>query len=161
MRLFIAILVFCPWAFLKANSESESEPSRDQAQVLVKAISALQESKIGELRSVYSEKEKTSYYLRDASFIARIQTPSGYRLVFRFTFVRSSPYRKDAITPPRGHTFAVVFDDSIHYLWHGSVATPDDLVLSGYTLKTADGQWKIDLRAIPQQKTEQGAAANP
>ena len=155
MRSAIALfLIFAVVANIRASAESENEPSAAQFDVLSKAISA------SPIKSYYSDKEKTSYYLRNANFVARIKTSKAYFLVFRFTFIRSSPYRKDAVTPPRGHTFILVFNDSVEPLWHREIDMPDDFRIDEAVLK-ADGQWSFNLHDLPIQKTEQGAAANP
>jgi hypothetical protein len=151
------LTIFLGLAFvqgIRASAESENEPSAGQYDILSKAISA------SPIKSHYSDKEKIAYYLRDASFIARVKTIKGYLLVFRFTFIRSSPYREGAITPPRGHTFAIVFDDNFDSAWYREADMPDDLKLDGVKL-SAEGQWAVVLPELTLKKTEQGAAANP
>ena len=112
LTLLLPILAF-------GSAESENEPARNQMDILVKAISNLPNTGVHELTPKYNKKENTGYYIREAKFIGRVATPKGHRIVMRFMFIRSSTYGDiDNSTPPRGHTFIVVFDDSLQYITH-------------------------------------------
>jgi hypothetical protein len=107
------------------------EPSAVQAQILGRAIAALQNSRFDQFHSRFSKEDDNSVYLQDAFFLARVQTRLGHLLVFRFTFNRSSSFRSGYSGPPRGHTYAVVFDDVLSKFWWENVDMQDEVTLNG------------------------------
>ncbi len=128
---------------VQASAVSENEPAKDQMNVVAKAIKAMAQSGIPQITSRFHTAEETGYYLRDISFLGRFPTPQGPRLVCKATFVRSSPYRKDAITPPRGHTFAVAFSDDFQVLEIANIDRDDtvtfqDGVVSSHGIRIFD-----------------------
>jgi hypothetical protein len=131
MRLFLAlILAVSPLANVSASAESENEPAKDQMDVVSRAIVGLSASKVAELTSRFNKEENTGYYLRDLSFIGRYSTRVGPRLLFRTTFIRSSPYRPDAVTPPRGHSFLVALDDKFTVLGYQRIEVDSTITFS-------------------------------
>jgi hypothetical protein len=122
------------------------EPSTDQAQILERAIAALQNSKFDQFHSRFSKEDDNSVYLQDAFFLARVHTRLGYLLVFRFTFIRSSSFQHGYSGPPRGHNYAVVFDDALSKFWWKNVDMPNDASLDGFIL--SGGQVPTDLRKL-------------
>jgi hypothetical protein len=131
MRLFVALcLAVIPLADVSASAESENEPAKNQMDVVAQAIAALSSSKIAELTSRFNQKENTGYYLRDISFVGRYSTRVGPRLLFRTTFIRSSPYRPDAVTPPRGHSYLVALDDKFSVLGYRGIEVDSTITFS-------------------------------
>jgi len=121
-----------------ASPESENEPASGQMDILASALSAIQKSGVKELTSQYNKIEKTGYYARESSFLGRFSSLGGYRNIIKFQFVRSSRYdSENNSTPPRGHSFVVIFDDSINYLSHRRIEYDS-------TLKVKDGVLIID-----------------
>ncbi len=131
MRFIVALcLTVISLADVSASAESENEPAKDQMDVIARAVASLSSSRVAELTSRYNPEEDTGYYLRDISFIGRYPTRVGPRLLFRTTFIRSSPYRPDASTPPRGHSFLVALDDKFVVLGYQGIEVKSTITFS-------------------------------
>lgn len=131
MRFFAAVcMAVISLTKVSASAESENEPSKDQMDVIARALAALSASRVAELTSRFNQEESTGYYLRDISFIGRYLTHVGPRLLFRTTFIRSSPYRPDMITPPRGHSFLVALDDNFAVLGYRGIEIDSTITFS-------------------------------
>jgi len=137
-----------------ASPESENEPARTQMDILVSALSTIQKSGVEQLTTKYNKIEKTGYYVRNSSFIGRFHTPSGFRNIIKFKFIRSSKYdSEDNSMPPRGHSFVVIFDDSIDYLSHRRIEHDSMLQVEGATL-IIDQSINVDLAVLKGKSTK-------
>jgi hypothetical protein len=144
---FFAILYLATIASVFASAESEHEPSPEQTSIIFSASESFQKTGVSDITNRFDPKEKTSYYLSDISFLGRYLTESGYKLAFRCRFVRSSPYKKDSITPPRGHSFFVALADDFGYLRHFSIEE-DTKITINEGLVYADDVLLCDLRKL-------------
>lgn len=144
MRFAILLCLFGQSAGqVRASAVSENEPAKDQMNVVAKAIEAMAHSGIPQITSRFNAAEETGYYLRAVSFLGRFSTPQGPRFVCKATFVRSSPYREGAITPSRGHTFAIAFSDDFQVLQIANIGRNDtvtfqDGVVSSHGIRIFD-----------------------
>lgn len=138
----LAPIIFCllmPLQYLAADALTFKEPRNDQSNVLLVALTKLQEHKLPGLHSHLSDPE-TAYYLRDASFLGRTDTVRGLKNLIRVTFIRSSPYSEERghTPPPRGHSFVVIFDDHLDPEFFLPVPMPDSATLQD-TVLAVDG----------------------
>ena len=135
-NLVMICLAMIPATILLGSAESENEPGKGQMDVIARAVTSLSQVSIPEIRSRFNKDENTGYYLRDISFLGRYPTKVGVRLLFRTTFIRSSPYRADAITPPRGHTFVIAFDDQFTVLGYQRTEADSTVTVTEGTVRS-------------------------
>jgi hypothetical protein len=139
MRFIVALcLVVISLTNVSASAESENEPAKDQMDVIARATAALSSSRVAELTSRFNHPENTGYYLRDISFIGRYPTRVGSRLLFRTTFIRSSPYQPDAGAPLRGHSFLVVLDDKFTVLGYQGIEIDSTITFSAGKVRSEE-----------------------
>ncbi|MEZ5300369.1 MAG: hypothetical protein R3F11_06845 [Verrucomicrobiales bacterium] len=130
---FLCLVVACHR--LAADALTFNEPRKDQSNVLLDALTKLQALELPRLHSHLSDPE-TTYYLRDASFLGRTDSPQGIKNLIRVTFIRSSPYteKRGFTPPPRGHSFVIFFSENLdpEYFW--PIPSPESAALESSSL---------------------------
>ncbi|QJE97733.1 hypothetical protein [Luteolibacter luteus] len=116
-----------------------------EPKVLLKIVSALENSGIDRLTSRKPQGENNTYHLGSAKFLGTVTRAGKNYTIAYALFLRSSP--PDQLTPPaRGHHFIVVLDSDWRVSGFGNVEM-GEYQMSGAKLFVRDG-WDADARIL-------------